>query len=94
MESVRGYLKAVKDYVKDRDKATIAVVEGESIEVFKAFVNKWRDLGFYPSCFKMPSDEVLEITVRKMVIYEINAPESTKEKARDWLLSRGYDLKI
>lgn len=86
--------KTVKDYVEDRDRATIAVVEGESIEVFKAFVNKWYDLGFMPSCFKLPSDEVLEISVRKMVIHEINAPESTKAKAREWLLSRGYDLEL
>ena len=86
--------KLIKDYSDERDRATIAVVEGEDIEVFKAFVNKWRDYGLYPRCFKLPSDEVLEISVRKMVLHETRAPESTKEKARDWLLSRGYDLEL
>lgn len=82
----------VTQYAKDRDAATIAVVEGESLEVFKAFVTKWRDLGFYPPCFNLPSDEVIEIAIRKMVIHELRAPESTKQKAAKWLLERGYDL--
>ena len=86
--------KVIEQYVIDRDKATVAVVEGESLEVFKAFVSKWRDIGIYPKCFKLPSDEVLEISIRKMVIHEVNAPESTKQKATEWLLSRGYDLEL
>ena len=84
----------MSDYSNERDRATIAVVEGESIEVFKAFVNKWQDLGFMPPCFSLPPDNVLEISCRKMVLHETRAPESTKAKARDWLLSRGYDLNL
>ena len=87
-------LELVKEYVKDRDAATIAVVEGESLDVFKAFVSKWKDLGFYPPCFKLPSDEVLEISIRKMAIHEIDTPDSTKVKAAKWLLERGYDLNL
>ena len=86
--------KMIKAYVDERDRATIAVVEGESIEVFKAFIKKWYDLGYMPPCFALPTDEVLEISVRKMVIHEARAPESTKEKAIAWLLSRGYDLEL
>ena len=90
-----NYLKWLATrYAKERDAATIAVVEGESLEVFKAFVTKWKDLGMYPPCFKLPSDEVLEISIRKMVIHETNAPESTKQKAAKWLLERGYDLNL
>ena len=81
-------------YAKERDAATIAVVEGESLEVFKAFFAKWRDLGVYPPNFKLPTDEILEITIRKMVIHEANVPESTKQKAAKWLLERGYDLNL
>ena len=84
----------IKQYVKERDKATIAVVEGASIEVFKAFIKKWYDNGYLPACYSLPSDEVLEITVRKMVIHEVDAPPSTKEIAIEWLTSRGYDLKL
>ena len=71
------YAWLITQYAKERDAATIAVVEGESLEVFKAFVTKWQDLGLYPPKFKLPADEVLEITIRKMVIHEANAPEST-----------------
>lgn len=84
----------VTQYAKERDAATIAVVEGKSLDVFKAFIGKWKTKGFYPPCFKLPSDEVLEIAIRKMVIHETNAPESTKQKAAKWLLERGYDLNL
>lgn len=88
------YAWLIIQYAKERDAATIAVVEGESLEVFKAFVAKWQDLGLYSPNFKLPSDEVLEITIRKMVIHETNVPESTKQKAAKWLLERGYDLNL
>ena len=84
----------VKQYVRERDRASIAVVEGASIEVFKAFVKKWYDLGYYPACYSLPSDEVLEIAVRKMVINETSAPPSTKEIAIEWLTSRGYSTSL
>lgn len=84
----------LKEYADDRDRATCAVVEGEPLETFKAFVDKWRKRGIYPPCFKLPADDVLEIAIRKMVIHELRAPETTKDKAREWLLSRGYDLKL
>lgn len=86
--------KVIEQYVIDRDKATIEAVETDKLEPFKAFVSKYAKLGFYPTCFKLPSDEVLEILIRKMVIHEVNAPESTKQKATEWLLSRGYDLEL
>ena len=88
------FKEILKEYAVDRDKATIAVVEGEDLQVFKDFVAKWYVRGLYPECFSLPSDEVLEISIRKMVLHEVNAPESTKEKAKEWLLSRGYDLEL
>lgn len=84
--------KLIKEYADDR--ATCAVVEGEDIEVFKAFFRKWHDIGIYLPWFALPSDDVLNIAIRKMVVNELSAPESTKAKARDWLLSRGYDLSL
>lgn len=92
MELNNKGLELVKQYVRDRDAATIAVVEGESLEVFKAFIRKYQDYNFFPPCFKLPSDEVLEISIRKMAIHETAAPNSTKQKAASWLLERGYDL--
>lgn len=94
MSEPNKLIELFKQYVIDRDNATIEAVETDTLEPFKAFVNKYYELGFYPTCFKLPSDEVLEISVRKMVIHETNAPESTKQKATEWLLSRGYDLDL
>ena len=81
-------------YVKERDEATIKAVESDTLEPFKAFIEKYKLLGAYPTCFELPSDDVLEIAVRKMVIHETRAPESVKQKATEWLLSRGYDLNL
>ena len=88
------YAWLIARYAKERDAATIAVVEGESLEVFKAFVTKWKDLGLYPPDFKLPADEILEITIRKMVLHEVNAPANTKSLAAAWLLKRGYELNL
>lgn len=86
------HMEIVSEYVRDRDSATIAVVEGESIEVFKTFVRKWQDIGIYPPCFGLPTDGVLEVCIRQMALHEENIPEQTKQKARKWLLARGYKL--
>ena len=66
--------KILSEYVADRDKATIAVVEGEGIGVFRAFVRKWGIKGVLPACFSTADDHVLEITCRKMVLQEAGAP--------------------
>ena len=81
-------------YVSDRDEATIKSVETDSLEPFKAFIEKYKLLGAYPTCFELPSDDVLEISVRKMVIHETRAPQDVKDKATEWLLSRGYDTSL
>lgn len=81
-------------YVSDRDEATIEAVKTDSLEPFKNFINKYKTLGFFPTCFSLPSDDVLEISVRKMVIHETRAPQDVKDKATEWLLSRGYDTSL
>ena len=84
--------KELAEFVKERDRVTCAVVEGEPLDTFKAFYRKWRKRGFYQ--LDLPADSVLEITIRKMAVHETNIPDSTREKAVEWLLIRGYDLKL
>ena len=79
-------------FIKERDKATCAVVEGEPLDTFKAFYRKWKKRGYYQ--LDLPADSVLEIAIRKMAVHETNIPDSTREKAVKWLQTRGYDLKL
>ena len=72
-------------YVKERDEATASM----DIEVLKAFIRKWS-----PECFKMPSDEVLEITMRKMAVHSTKLDVNTRVEAFRWLLERGYDFSL
>lgn len=65
-----------------------------SVEEFRAFVDRWRSEGVYPPCFDLASNEVIEITIRKIIVNRTDAPKHEREKAAAWLLSRGYDLTL
>ena len=82
--------RIMADYCKDRDEAVASL----DIETFKAFMNKWRDRGIVPECFTLASDDVLEISIRKMCLHIPTIPEEIKNEAEDWLLERGYDLDL
>lgn len=81
-------------YVRDRDDATFKAIETDSVEPYKALIEKYRPLGFIPPCFKMIEDATLEITIRKVAYHSINLPQETRDKAKRWLLDRGYDLEL
>ena len=72
-------------YAKERDEATASM----DIEVLKAFIRKWS-----PECYEMPSDKVLEITMRKMAVHSTNLDVNTRVEAFRWLLERGYDFSL
>lgn len=81
--------KLFNQFIKERDEAILSL----NLDTFKAFYEKWAKKGIYDPYF-MPPDEVLEISLYKMVLAIRSAPESKREVARKWLLTRGYDLKI
>lgn len=85
---------SIEDYVKDRDAAIIESIRTDSVEPFKAFIEKYKALGSYPECFKLPSDEVIEISIHKMSLHCVKIPPEIKGLSVDWLLSRGYDLNL
>ena len=80
----------IVEYAKDRDEAIVESIKADSLEPFKAFIEKYS--AKYPSCFELPSDEVLSISIRQMCLHCVGIDHETKGIAVDWLTSRGYHL--
>lgn len=74
----------MKRWLEERDAAALSF----DVEKFKAFYRKWQDRGVYD--MPLPSDEVLEITLRKMVLMMAKAPKEKVEEAQEWLRERGF----
>lgn len=68
------------------------VIRSLDVEKFKAFWKKWSARGFYRN--GLPDDEVIEISLYKMLYNLESATEEEKNKAKEWLESRGYDIYV
>lgn len=66
-------------YNKDRNKAVLSL----DVETFKKFCKKW-------SLPVPPTDEIIEITMRKMACHIPSLPDDFKADAKKWLEDRGY----
>ena len=66
------------------------VIRSLDVEKFKAFWKKWSARGFYRN--GLPDDEVIEISLYKMLYNLESATEEEKKKAKEWLESRGFDV--
>lgn len=66
------------------------VIRSLDVEKFKAFWKKWSARGFYRN--GLPNDEVIEISLYKMLYNLESATEEEKNKAKEWLESRGFDV--
>ena len=71
--------KDLKQWIKERDEAC----KSFDIEKFKEFYNKWRLKGFYN--MPLPSDNIVETTMRKVVCNINNATAEEKAEAEKWL---------
>ena len=80
--------KEIKEFVKDRDKAVREACRTGDLENFKAFYEKYQKRGLYK--LPLPSDEVLEISVREMLCYTASATNEEKAEAYKWLVERKY----
>ena len=80
--------KEIKEFVKDRDKAVKEACRTGNLENFKAFYEKYKKRGLYK--LPLPSDEVLEISLRKMLCNTASATNEEYEEAYKWLIERGY----
>lgn len=82
----------IQKYVKERDEMLLKC----SVDELKTFIGKYEE--YYNPMFvdviARAKDEVLEITLHKMIIHCTNLPFDFRQKSADWLLDRGYDLEI
>lgn len=84
--------KEIKDFVRDRDKAVKEACRTGNLESFKAFYEKYKKRGLY--ILPLPSDEVLEVSIRKMLLNTASATNEEKAGAVKWLIERGYSTSI
>ena len=81
--------KMVEIWRKERDEAAYSF----DVKTFKDFYAKWAKRGIY-DMYLLPPDDVLEISIRKMVVNFSDPIPEKYEEAKAWLLERGYDLNI
>ena len=72
-------LELIKRYNKDRDKAVLSL----DVKTFKKFCKKWGNP-------VPPTDEIIEITMRKMACHITSLPSEFRSEAKKWLEDRGY----
>ena len=70
-------------WLKERDE----VIRALDVEKFKEFYVKWQARGLYK--MPLPSDEVIELSLRKMLHHLGNATEEEKTYAENWLHDHG-----
>lgn len=82
--------RLMKEWVKERDE----VAKTYDVEKFKLFFRKWQIKGIYDKQMKLPSDNVIAISLRKMVYHMTSATEEEKKEAEAWLLDHGSSTSI
>lgn len=76
----------LRQFVKERDEAVLTF----DVPTFRRFYKRWADKGVYDRRL-LPPDNVVEISLRQMVIGMANPPKDKLEEAKAWLRARGYD---
>lgn len=92
----------MEDFIKKAQEELMSQYTKELLEVcltfdvneFKKLVSKWSKRGLFPQCFELPSDNVLEISIRKIIIARTDAPKEAKKEAAAWLIDHDCDLSI
>lgn len=80
--------KQFEEWLRERDEAIASL----DIETFKEFYSKWVKCGVYK--MPLPSDNVLEISIRKSALAATHISPDIKRKAAEWLIERGYSTEI
>ena len=80
--------KQIERWKKERDEAIKSLDVGK----FKKFYYKWMEKGIYER--DLPSDDIVEITIYKMLYNIKSATEEEKEVAKKWLEARGYSTEL
>lgn len=83
-------MRIMQKWVKERDEAA----KSYDVEKFKDFYHKWQILGVYGKDMKLPSDKVIEISMRKMVYHMTSSTKEQKKEAEKWLKEHGSNTNI
>lgn len=62
-------------------------VKSLNIERFKTFYRKWSARGVYSG--KLPPDDVIEISMRKIICNIVTMPKDLRQEAAKWLFEHG-----
>lgn len=80
----------LKRYAKERDE----MLKKRDINELRKFVINHAE--YYSTefveAFMIASDEVVEVTLHKMIVNAIKLPKSMRDSSAIWLTSRGYSL--
>lgn len=90
MKNNIGDDNVIKELMQEWILERNVVIRSLDVEKFKAFWEKWSARGFYRN--GLPDDEVIEISLYKMLYNLESATEEEKNKAKEWLESRGFDV--
>lgn len=90
MKNSIGDDNVIKELMQEWILERNVVIKSLDVEKFKAFWKKWSTRGFYRN--GLPNDEVIEISLYKMLYNLESATEEEKNKAKEWLESRGFDV--
>lgn len=80
--------KMMKLWIEERDK----VVKTYDVKAFKEFYYKWKRRGLYT--LDLPADDVIEISLRKMVCMMKSATDEEKAEAEKWLIEHGSSPEV
>lgn len=82
----------LKIYVKERDE----MLKKRDINELRKFVINHAEYFSteFVEAFMIASDEVVEVTLHKMIVNAIKLPKSMRDSSAIWLSTRGYSLGI
>ena len=82
--------KMLEEWISERDEAAKSL----DTKKFRAFFSKWQRRGVYSQNMSLPNDEVILISLHKMVCNMQSASEQEKQESALWLLDHGYDTEL
>ena len=81
-----------KQWLKLFNEERDAAIKTQDIVQWKMFYYKWKARGIYQ--LELPSDEIIEISLRKMLYHIKSATDEEKETAKKWLEERGCTIDL
>lgn len=82
----------LKKYAKERDK----MLKKCSVSEYRKFIHEHKQSFSkeFISAFDQATDEVLEISLHKMIVHAVKLPKNMRDRSAQWLVTRGFDLNI